>query len=1043
MKNNIKLYIDNNLTDINSKDLQYVLTKQISDFNDISRRTGSFSYTIKIPKTNTNKKVFKNIDNLDISNRFNKQNNYRASLYVNDVIMITGFFILNEINESNFEGYIVNETSDIFLKFGDKSLQDINLPEIPFEGLQIPFVKDNTVDDSQIYNNPTLEALNQSLCFDFTSYLQAKKEINKGFKTSHIDYTDLYEVNLYSYSNFFLNDLNLYSSNSTSSNLSYTYNILPIYNLSLDDMIPSNKLINVLKQMFKDIGYSLYIENDLLNDLNLLIPYVGSEYPNWNWKHLAKCFYYTLFSDVNNELKKDTDLNGYYLEMRYPIIVSNFTESNVSYENNQGFYYGNASPSAPPLGEGHKVKNLFRLQQFDVQQFTNTTKNIGGFDSGTFDSGFKMTTEDLADVVVHHIPLSRCEYDPLNNFDFYNKAFSKDDSVRGIGNYYIAPVDGEYEFDLQMSHDIKYFNNYCVSGDSVNYSDVTDYYKQYLNTTSKNIDGYNTGSTFEYKHRERYLAGNTVMFYKESLQNDYTTQSNPIADLFNLSLNDLNNNGYNLMTDRTYKRLTNFSDENVVAFYNPMLRDLYMNNVGQTLEEFLENEETLYKNSSTYPLTENDKVKYFGFNNNTDILNYENNILSSSSPYSFETQRARKLVQLWDSSNPADRFTNYPRVRYGINIKTFPKIANGVIKFKFKTTLKRGEKIRLYYVTNNAFKQMVTVNNIGDNYFQELQSWNDKYTDNPVVQKLKVTYITDESKNLKLQNFLPDIKQKDFIQDLLKTNNLYFDIQENNVTIKKRKDFYIDKSVDLTDKIDSSRISLQPVQIFKENRFGFKPNENDDLIDVINKNNPQKIILFDSIYNDNQIKDVTSTVFYSSENREFIIDRLGFNYTNSHGFEKQIMNRKYETISLTNFTENNDIVKPQNEVDFTYNRSPRIVYQNSTKLNLTGSSPTGFWIKLHNNTPFTSFFRMDIGTTISNINFLNNDTRFKKLFNDQFLDLQNSSIVEFYANLNEKDFFELNLNKKIYINNTLYYIQKIDAFDCLQKNLTKIVLLKI
>jgi len=1048
MKKNIKLYIDNLLTDIRSTDLQYVITKQIQDYNDITKRVGDFSYTIKIPRTSTNKTIFKNIDNIDIANKFNKTLNYNCSLYIDDILMIEGLFILRNINENNFEGNIVNKFGDIFAKFGDKTLQDINLTEIDFEGLQVPFTK-NILDDSTNFVSPTNDCLNKDLCFDFKAFLESKKTTGYGYKNSSLDLTNLYSVNLHAYSNFFLNNEQLYSNSSTTTNLSYNFNVLPIYNLSLDDLIPSNKLMVVLKQMFKDIDYDLYIENDLINDLNIMIPYFGNEYPNWNWKHLAKCEYYTNENDIQiyQYNQSPTTKIGFFEKLRYPIINSNW---NKGYSDLNFGYYTN---TYPPLGEGHKTKNLFKLNIGDVKQFTNTTNTTLPDDINYFDCKFKKSENDLDNLMVHSIPVTRCKYDPLNSFDFYKKDYSIDSNIRGVGNWYIAPCDGEFEFELDILHFIFYSNNYKLDG---SLTDNQDWDYNHYNNISKTIAGYNDSTNFKYKYKEKYLASNAVMFIKDDLNNNYDSESNFVSENMLDSFNNLQQNGYTLKTDKTYKRLSNFNDQNIIAFYHPMLRDLYMGDVGQTYEQFIEKENSIYKKDDTYSKTEFDRDKYFGFNLDTTILNYENNITTVYSDQTNEEQKKRKLVQLGELTTLP--YLNYPADIFSGSVTTHLKYASGIVNFKFKTKLKRGERIRLVYVTTNQFKQMAIANSntipsrfdqvILPNNFCTGQENNDKYTDQVIVNKLKISCISEEySTKLKLQNFLPKLKQKDFISDFIKYNNLYFDIDNNNIILKARKEYYSNqKSFDLTNKVDSSQIQIEPVETFKETRYGFKPSDTEDLANLINVNNKQIYYTTQNIYNNQNIKDVTSNIFTSTSNRDFKIDRLGFHYSNSSGFVKVYMPKKYDNISLSNFTENSDIFKPQNEVDFTYDRTPRLVYQSSNKINLTYLNSNDIEYgkyTLINNTPFVSYIPLRIGTTSSDTKFLNNEIRFNKLFNDKFLDLNNSSLVTYYLDLNERDLFEIKLNNIIYINNTSYYIQKIDSYDCLNKSLTKLILLKL
>ena len=97
---NIQLYIENQLVDI-TQDIDISLDKDFTSSEHVIEEV-NYSFDINIPITARNKKIFGFVDNFDTPNKFGKI--YNAILNADDVTLLDGKFILNDIDDNNFSG---------------------------------------------------------------------------------------------------------------------------------------------------------------------------------------------------------------------------------------------------------------------------------------------------------------------------------------------------------------------------------------------------------------------------------------------------------------------------------------------------------------------------------------------------------------------------------------------------------------------------------------------------------------------------------------------------------------------------------------------------------------------------------------------------------------------------------------------------------------------------------------------------------------------------------------------------------------------------
>lgn len=992
---NIKLIIDQKIVDIETN-INISLNKAITDFNDLTARKGQFSYSFKLPITPNNNKIFKHISNIDVTNKFKKTNDYSAFLYVDDNLIFEGIFVLQNIDKKYYNGNLNVSSLNILNLIGEKTLRELKLPEIEFEGVQ--FIIESGI-DTNAYTTGSDYMLNKYLGFDMISLLNAKKVEHIGLLGSSKDYSDYYSTGLINY-------YNQYIPNSESTN-----KLIP--NFSIFDFMPRIRIVKVLEQIFKDLGFNLNIENSFLNDPDILIPFTdNSNDPKFNWGHLASLHVQSDNTKYGKALSSNQN-RLFWENIGKPVIFSDKIFENIYY---------------PVSGDtlGLNLTNITKNQTyFQDKIFTNNHISYS-FNANDFILQIKNHPKSIENnsKVIHYLPTNKLNKDPLNNFNISKNPDSN-------GWQYIAPSSGEYEFEIEMFHDLRVYN-----------TNPNDYMKNYVNYNDIN-----------YEACERFYTQNMVMFYK----GDDT-------DIFNSYEQTIKSSQQNQFVHRSknMKLMTNFSDQNIIAFYNPMFRDMHRNQTPLSIEEYFQTKGNILKEINTYPLTNDDRVNYMGFNLDTTILNYENNIVSNWNPTLEKTKKIVKLNNTGYTGYCQGMDPNFPYYNY--HRKTFTiteKGAKGIVKFKFKTKLKQGDKVKMYYLTHNMMNDLSLTNfdfnynnlsylpgepyhdfnkdfvyielaGTSDDRYVKTNPYADLYTDDINVNSYKVN-ILNESKNLKLAEFLPNIKQKDFLIDYIKTNNIYFDIKDNTVTFKSKNDFYSsNKSQDLTKLISNDDYTIEPNILYEKTNFGYNYSNTDDLRESIASSNPIETFKYENnIYTLKETLDNTSKLFYSSESKEFIY------YKNS---DVNNLNSITQKIQLLNFTEDNKINNLQKDInnEANFNTSNRIILKSENYLYFDQNIKINDLNFISDNNSLYQATKINLP-----IKYHSNELIFNTLFNDRFLNLEDSSIVTYTIYLNSLEYAKIDLSKPVLIQNTLYYIQSVSEYPSTQNNLCKIKLIKI
>ena len=130
----IQLYLNDQLADTNGG-VKIALRKVVADYRNPTKKTGAFTYTIKLPKSVVNRRIFAHEDDAAVLGKF--RNTYTARLEVAGVTLIEGTFKHASNEPDAFVGNITGDHRNKKLGdlLGDKKLREItSFEKLDFDG---------------------------------------------------------------------------------------------------------------------------------------------------------------------------------------------------------------------------------------------------------------------------------------------------------------------------------------------------------------------------------------------------------------------------------------------------------------------------------------------------------------------------------------------------------------------------------------------------------------------------------------------------------------------------------------------------------------------------------------------------------------------------------------------------------------------------------------------------------------------------------------------------------------------------------------------
>ena len=217
----ISLYIDNRNVDL-SEDVGIRLNKEFEDPESLIITDVNYSYEVELPVTTNNRSIFGFSDVVSVTDKFNRV--YDAQLYADEVLLLDGKLILNEIDAESYKGNLYvpakKELSDVL---GDRTLKEL-IPHYKYVNSLEDIDKINCyvggITGSDVVLPPVSQRDNH-VCFPYVLW-------NWPYNKPEVTNDRYYQATNYEDTTFNLN------------------NIFPAYNV-----------LSVLKDMFATEGYTL------------------------------------------------------------------------------------------------------------------------------------------------------------------------------------------------------------------------------------------------------------------------------------------------------------------------------------------------------------------------------------------------------------------------------------------------------------------------------------------------------------------------------------------------------------------------------------------------------------------------------------------------------------------------------------------------------------------------------------------------------------------------------------------------------------------
>ena len=243
----------------NPEDLSIRLNRIADDLREPSKAFGDFSYSFTLPFTKNNNRVFGNINEFDIQNKFVGKT-FTAKVILNDDSLLEGELVVNEVLQSGYKCVLYSAFKELADQIKDRDLVDLQ-----FDNVDWNF--ENTINNYNNRNsNETITSDNSDICFPFIFYNTefAEKSIISGVTGSNIDAELINLDPLYKLTTFY----HMYQQTGTSK----------INGLFFHQVPPAVFVKNTLKQIFKDAGFGL--SSSLFDDRtfkNLITPFTGDD----------------------------------------------------------------------------------------------------------------------------------------------------------------------------------------------------------------------------------------------------------------------------------------------------------------------------------------------------------------------------------------------------------------------------------------------------------------------------------------------------------------------------------------------------------------------------------------------------------------------------------------------------------------------------------------------------------------------------------------------------------------------------------------------
>jgi len=741
----------------------FQINYSIANIKDITNTSGTYTKTITLPDTPTNRKIFGYITDLstDIATNYDRGvlNSYNPNLklkcYVIEdsitvlegYIQLTKYIISDTDNDKTIEATIYGDNASFYIEMGDKLLTDIDFSEFNF-----------------VYSIGGITA----------SWSNAPDAYMKGYYFPLIDYGH----------GWTLDDLN----NSA------------LYNLNVKDFLPAVYVKTIWDKIFATNGFS-YVSKFLgpFNSGtvsypdsrfgNLVIPYYQQTFQNSTLFNQDKIFHLGLTQ--NGYVPGSTYSNGYF-KGKFNTVPTAFTPAIVNavpgyYSDTRNSWYGgiilNPFASDPTRnGAGNDTYNDFRFATKIVPFGLSNSYMFNNYVNGayTFDE-------------------TNSWYINKSGVPFKERFVLKTDVVTTISNNYV------------IEKGMPYSTGSATNSQGMNYIMSVDFYRSFDPNTGTTSTAWATGTGFKIP-ADLGGAGGIC----SNLNGSSASMTHWISDIRQNS-NCFTSDGQHIVPVGSNRYLgsycTNYTGQN----YFPPQNDTSFSHL-----------EYRYNSGDCLAWYYND-----GYNQSSSVLKglWVSGIdVTPGQPYNYQATwqpgygdwyQNLQLQTIYLDGNSLD-------LKYGAAGSI---LQNGNYPIqpdeKVRVVVSFGSKYKGQYITStsNSYKPPIC-GYLVSNY--NFQSGTNSYTAaKPATQfynDVSNDYVTGMT--VKYNDIIPkNIKQRDFVQDIIRMHNLYLEPNKDNnkfpnsLIIEPRNDYYAKATtaLDWRNKLDIS----QPidVQVLAETQY--------------------------------------------------------------------------------------------------------------------------------------------------------------------------------------------------------------------------------
>ena len=257
--------------------------RSVVDYRDPASRKGERTYNFKLPLTENNRRIFGNLQLLELQGKYQTLREREVVVYSGDQQIVRGKFVIDSITETEISGYILAQVGSVANILSGKSLRDIqSLPDVPYDG--IPTVLTTTEQLKNGYTPFLPLAYDLPICFPIVCY--GKFFIPNVWTSSNVN--NFLPTQDYFGSPQWNTAINLPEGREISGLQTWFLTSESQPTFTFQDFPPACFLLPVLKAIFQDAGYSVggkWVEDERIG--KLLMPYTNDREPIWNWERMG------------------------------------------------------------------------------------------------------------------------------------------------------------------------------------------------------------------------------------------------------------------------------------------------------------------------------------------------------------------------------------------------------------------------------------------------------------------------------------------------------------------------------------------------------------------------------------------------------------------------------------------------------------------------------------------------------------------------------------------------------------------------------------